>query len=451
MQGKRARILKKGITQNGPVLYWMQRAQRIQDNWSLLYACEYAKAQNQPVIIVFNLFPAFLDATLRQFDFMLKGLEEVATEAKSLNFEFLILFGDPVSNLSKFIHQNNISALFTDFNPLKLIRESKKALLEKIQIPVFEVDSSNIVPAWIASEKLEFAAYTLRPKIKKLLPEFLTEIPLLPIQKEKTPLINLDNLKRVFAADALSELKIDMTVLPVKWLIPGTKAALAVLDKFINTKIASYDVSRNDPNRQGQSDISPYLHFGQLSTQRVAWNIASLSAVPIESKEAYLEELIVRRELADNYCYYNSNYDNFNGFHQWAQKTLNEHRFDKREYIYTFEEFEHSKTHDPLWNAAQKQMVLDGKMHGFLRMYWAKKILEWTPSPEEAQAVAVYLNDKYELDGIDPNGYTGINWSIGGIHDRAWGERPVFGKIRFMNYAGCKRKFDVLSFQEKYS
>jgi deoxyribodipyrimidine photo-lyase len=193
------------------------------------------------------------------------------------------------------------------------------------------------------------------------------------------------------------------------------------------------------------------LHYGQVSAQRLAFQVQTLLGVNSESQEAYLEELIVRRELADNYCFYNSNYDNFNGFPDWAKKTLNEHRFDKREFLYSCDEFELAKTHDPLWNAAQNQMVRDGKMHGFLRMYWAKKILEWTPSPEEAQAIAIYLNDKYELDGIDPNGYTGINWSIGGVHDRAWTERPVFGKIRFMNYAGCKRKFDVIGFQEKYA
>lgn len=451
MQGKRARILKTGKQIQGPVLYWMQRAQRIQDNWSLLYAAEFAALKKQPLIIVFNLFPSFLDATLRQFDFMLKGLQEVALEAESLNLQFLILFGDPVLNLSQFISQNNISNLFTDFNPLKLIQENKKNLLAKIDIPVFEVDSSNIVPAWIASNKLEFAAYTLRPKIKKLLPEFLTDIPRLKKQLIPSPKLNLAKIETISADKALSKLKIDTTVLPVKWLIPGTQAATKLMESFLQSKLNSYNLDRNNPNLNGQSNMSPYLHYGQISAQRLAWQAKTLLGVNSESQEAYLEELIVRRELADNYCYYNSNYDNFNGFHDWAKKTLNEHRFDKREFTYDSEEFEHAKTHDPLWNAAQNQMVREGKMHGFLRMYWAKKILEWTPSPEEAQATAIYLNDKYELDGIDPNGYTGINWSIGGVHDRAWTERPVFGKIRFMNYAGCKRKFDVIGFQQKYA
>jgi len=158
--------------------------------------------------------------------------------------------------------------------------------------------------------------------------------------------------------------------------------------------------------------------------------------------------MIVRRELSDNFCEYEPNYDYFEGFHEWAKKTLNEHRNDEREYLYPKEQFEHADTHDPLWNAAQNQMMNKGKMHGYMRMYWAKKILEWSPNPEEAMQVAIDLNDKYELDGRDPNGYAGIAWSIGGIHDRAWFERPVYGKIRYMNYNGCKSKFNVKRYIE---
>jgi deoxyribodipyrimidine photo-lyase len=160
--------------------------------------------------------------------------------------------------------------------------------------------------------------------------------------------------------------------------------------------------------------------------------------------------MIIRRELSDNFCYFNKNYDSFEGFHPWAQESLNLHRKDKRDYIYTLDEFEHARTHDDLWNAAQLEMVNKGKMHGYMRMYWAKKILEWTKSPEDAMRTAIYLNDKYELDGRDPNGYTGISWSIGGVHDRPWFERPVYGKIRYMNYNGCAKKFDVKKYVDAY-
>lgn len=452
MLGERARILKSLKTENkGPVLYWMQRAQRIEDNWSLLYALEYAKKEDKPVVIIFNLFDSFLDATIRQFDFMLKGLEQVAVKAENLNIPFFILKGDVVSNLTRFISQNEVSALFTDFNPLRLIRESKDELVKNLDIPVFEVDSQNVIPVWIASPKLEFAAYTLRPKIKKLLPQFLTDMPKVKRQTLSAEKINLEDLPVLKPENAIGSVSADMSVLPVTWLKPGFEAGMHQLEEFIANKLLTYANDRNNPNLDGVSHMSPYIHYGQVSAQRIAWEVKSALAPNIESQEAYLEELIVRRELADNFCYYCLDYDKFNGFHAWAKKSLNERRFDKREFLYSCEDFEVAKTHDPLWNAAQNQLVKIGKMHGFMRMYWAKKILEWTSSPEEAQAIAIYLNDKYELDGIDPNGYTGIAWSIGGVHDRAWTERAVYGKIRYMNYNGCKRKFDVKAYEERWN
>ncbi|MCB0746671.1 MAG: deoxyribodipyrimidine photolyase, partial [Ignavibacteriae bacterium] len=244
-------------------------------------------------------------------------------------------------------------------------------------------------------------------------------------------------------------LKIDNSVKPIEEFTPGENAANKVLQNFIDIKLKKYSTYRNDPNKNGVSNISPYLHFGQISAQRIALILQQFENED-ESISSYLEELIIRRELSDNFCYYNSNYDNFDGFPDWAKLSLNQHRKDKREYVYTLEEFELAKTHDDLWNAAQLEMLNTGKMHGYMRMYWAKKILEWTKFPEQAMEFGIYLNDKYELDGRDPNGYVGLAWSIGGVHDRAWGERAVFGKIRYMNYNGCKRKFDVKNYINKY-
>ncbi|XP_061587460.1 deoxyribodipyrimidine photo-lyase-like [Cololabis saira] len=186
-----------------------------------------------------------------------------------------------------------------------------------------------------------------------------------------------------------------------------------------------------------------------LSAQRVALQVRRYGKAS-ESVPPFIEELVVRRELTDNFCFYNEKYDSVEGAYAWAQKTLQDHAGDKREYLYTREQLEKAQTHDKLWNGAQYQMVTEGKMHGFLRMYWAKKILEWTRSPEEALSIALYLNDRYELDGQDPNGFVGCMWSICGIHDQGWAERPVFGKIRFMNYKGCLRKFKVAEFERKY-
>jgi deoxyribodipyrimidine photo-lyase len=340
--------------------------------------------------------------------------------------------------------------LVTDFNPLRIKQQWKKQVNENIKIPFYEVDAHNIVPCWIASPKQEYGAYTIRPKIKKLLPEFLDEFPKVKKQKapspnslpKETPTEQEGNLK---CDELRKSLKIDLSVKEVDWIKSGEKAAINMLQNFITEKLHRYDSERNDPNSDSVSDLSPYLHFGQISSQRIALEVYK-SDCSDDSKEAFLEELIIRKELSDNFCFYNENYDSINSFPDWAKKTLNAHADDPREYLYSLKEFEEAKTHDDLWNAAQLQMVNTGKMHGYMRMYWCKKIYEWTRSAEEAMKFSIYLNDKYELDGRDPNGYTGIAWSIGGVHDRAWFERDVFGKIRYMNYNGCKSKFDVAQY-----
>jgi deoxyribodipyrimidine photo-lyase len=191
--------------------------------------------------------------------------------------------------------------------------------------------------------------------------------------------------------------------------------------------------------------MSPWLHFGQISPLVIALKVMKTQS---PGKEAYLEELIIRRELAMNYTYYNPFYDSFEGLNDWAKKTLKEHEKDKRPYRYSIDELEQAQTHDPYWNAAQEEMRITGKMHGYMRMYWGKKILEWMKSPEEAFSTALYLNNKYELDGRDPNGFAGIAWCFG-KHDRPWFERPIFGKIRYMNANGLKRKFNAEAYVDK--
>jgi len=246
-------------------------------------------------------------------------------------------------------------------------------------------------------------------------------------------------------------LEVDRTVGPVAGFVPGSKAAHDRLKAFCSPdRLAFFEKSRNDPCKEACSGLSPYIHSGQISAQRIAAEVEKCGEKAKQSFESFIEELVVRRELSDNFCFYNPDYDSLKGCSEWAQLTLKVHSADKREHIYTRAQFEAGKTHDDLWNAAQLQQVQDGKMHGFLRMYWAKKILEWSQTPDEALETAIYLNDRFALDGCDPNGYVGCMWSIGGIHDMGWTERPVFGKIRFMNYAGCKRKFTVPAFVIRY-
>jgi deoxyribodipyrimidine photo-lyase len=441
MKQERIRMLKNGERKNGPVLYWMSRDQRAQDNWALHYAQEMSLRSKVPLGVVFCLVPEFLEACIRQYGFMLKGLQETEEYLKEKKISFLLLEGLPFNTLPKFAHEHKISALVTDFDPLRIKTEWKRKVAKQIDVPFFEVDAHNIIPCWHASPKQEFAAYTFRPKIKRILDDFLEPFPRL--KKHSIP------WKAKHAATnwavVLKSLKVNREVEEIEWIKPGEKEGKKILKYFVKNKLSNYEKSKNDPNKDAPSDLSPYLHFGQISAQRIALEV--LKAGPQDqNRDAFLEELIIRRELADNYCYYNVDYDNFQGFPDWAKKTLNEHRKDKREHMYTYEQFEKGETHDALWNAAQKQMVKAGKMHGYMRMYWAKKILEWTDSPKQAQKIAIDLNDKYSLDGRDPNGYTGIAWSIGGVHDRAWFNRPIFGKIRFMSAKGAQSKFDVKSY-----
>jgi deoxyribodipyrimidine photo-lyase len=441
---KRARVHKEGKERRGPVAYWMSRDQRAHDNWALLYAQNLASERKVPLLVVFCLAPHFLGATLRQYAFMLAGLVEVAQELEAHRLPFHLLQGEPGQEIPKWVKAREVGLLVTDFDPLRIKREWKEFVAQGLDIPVWEVDAHNIVPCWLASPKEEWAAYTFRPKIHRALEEFLTPFPSLlkhpyPAGEQGTG-VEMDKL--------LDSLPLDRSVPPVDWLSPGEQAARQHLQRFLAKKLAHYDRDRNDPTRDGQSDLSPYLHFGQIAPQRVALEVRD-SRGPRDSKDAFLEELVVRRELSDNFCYYNQDYERFQGFPDWARKTLDDHRADEREYLYTLKEFEAARTHDPLWNAAQLEMVQRGKMHGYLRMYWAKKILEWTASPEEAQEVAIYLNDRHELDGRDPNGYVGIAWSLGGVHDRAWGERRIFGKVRYMSYKGAAGKFDVQAYIDK--
>ena len=435
---RRSRPLNDRPVGPGPIVYWMSRDQRVAGNWALLRAQALALETKSPLTVVFTLAPAFLGAPLRAYDFMLKGLAQVEARLAAAGISFHLLCGPPDETLPAFVATENAGAVVTDFDPLRLKNQWKTAVAKRLPVRLEEVDAHNIVPAWIASPKQEYGAYTLRPKIHKLLPDFLVEFP--PLQRHPFPWrkkgVPID------WARTLERLKPDVAVPAVSWIQPGEAAGAKTLGLFLKNRLERYSQKRNDPTLDGQSDLSPYLHFGQVSAQKVALEVRR-RAWDTESGQDFIEELIVRRELSDNFCLYNSSYDTFDGFPHWAKKSLDAHRRDKRPFLYKRYAFEQAATHDPLWNAAQTEMVKRGKMHGYMRMYWCKKILEWSATPEEAMATAIYLNDRYELDGRDPNGYAGIAWSIGGVHDRPWFNRPVIGQIRCMTANGCQSKFNV--------
>jgi deoxyribodipyrimidine photo-lyase len=444
MMEKRARLIQEGKMVKGPVVYWMSRDQRMHDNWALLYAQHIALGESAPLVVAFCLVPHFLEATIRQYIFMIKGLRELEAALHKKNITFILSKGSPEKEIPGLVKKLGAACLITDFDPLRIKRQWKAGVGKKLNIPCYEVDAHNIIPCWITSQKQEYAAYTIRPKIHRLLPEFIEKFP----SVKKHPFALKGKQPATKWQDVCSSLRIDRDVKEVEWLKPGEQAAKKLLKNFINRNLHLYESLRNDPNAEDQSNLSPYLHFGHIAAQRIALSVKE-SDTPKTDKDAFLEELIVRRELSDNFCFYNENYDSFEGFPLWAKTSLDKFRKKPREYIYSLEQFESGETHDALWNAAQREMVNKGKMHGYMRMYWAKKILEWTESPEQAMEIAIYLNDRYSLDGRDPNGYTGIAWSIGGVHDRAWNERRVFGKIRYMSYNGCNGKFDVKKYIER--
>ena len=436
---RRVRVLSDLPMKKGLVVYWMSRDQRINDNWALLYAQDLAIRKSVPLAVVFCLSPQFMGAGSRQYKFMLAGLKEVERDLTQLGIAFCLLYGDPTREIPRFLEEWGAGALVSDYSPLRVSRGWKNALAAGIALPFYEVDAHNIIPSWHASAKQEWAAYTFRPKVHRLLGEFLVDFPAMKRQEMRLP-GEVDNDWRRAEQSIEAEFVAD-----IKWLKPGASAARAVLDDFLSRKLSRYDKDRNDPTRDGQSNLSAYLHFGQISAQRAA--LQALSG-PTDAS-SFLEELVVRRELADNFCCYNPQYDSVSSFPAWAKETLRVHQKDRREHLYSLKELEKAETHDHLWNAAQKEMLLLGKMHGYLRMYWAKKILEWSQSPEDALQAAICLNDRYELDGRDPNGFAGMAWSIGGLHDRAWKEREIFGKVRYMSYNGLRSKFNVPSYIKK--
>jgi len=435
---RRIRTVSHGKRTEGPVIYLMTRDYRAEDNWALLYAQKTAKESKQALLVAVPVAADYPDASDRQVSFLTAGLIDTHEKLNALGIPMLVNEEPSVENVTALARETAAGTLICDFNPLRESQAWKSELAARVSIPILEVDAHNIVPVWEASDKLEYAAYTIRPKINRKLNDFLTPLPRLT--RHPFP-CDLTRLPRGWSTHPPAA---DHTKLPTQTAFAdsGERAARKILKNFLSKRLEKYGKDRNDPTKQAQSGLSVYLHFGQISAQRVALEAQRFDR-DVASQEAFLEELIVRRELSDNFCFYNPSYDSFKGFPSWAQQTLKDHRSDPRPYLYDVDSLEGADTHDGLWNAAQTQMVTTGKMHGYLRMYWAKKILEWTTSPEEAITRAIYLNNKYELDGHDPNGYVGVAWSIGGVHDRAWFERDVFGKVRYMSLSGCRRKFNV--------
>ncbi len=446
IQSERIQNLNEGDTRRGRyVLYWMQQSQRARCNHALEYAIRRANGLKLPLVVLFAITQRFPEANARHYAFMLEGLAETEAALRRRGIRLVIRVESPVTAATKLSKQ--AALLVTDRGYLRVQKRWRRRVAESVPCRMEQVEADVVVPVEVASGKEEYAARTIRPKIHRHLPRFLKGLEETKVERGSLRLPVEGEMGRG-TPPSLEKLRVGRGVGPVSALKGGASEAERLLGKFVSDKLGEFSQRRNDPSGDFVSHMSPYLHFGQISPLWIALNVIGWRGVRDAEKEAYLEELIVRRELSMNFCEYNPKYDSFEAVPEWARKTLRKHEKDGREYSYGVGELEGGKTHDPYWNAAQKEMVLTGKMQGYMRMYWGKKILEWLAEPGEAFGIALHLNNKYELDGRDPNSFAGVAWCFG-KHDRPWADRRVFGTVRYMSASGLERKFDIGAYVRK--
>ncbi len=426
------------------ILYWMQNAQRPDDNPALDYALRVAHSARLPVRVYFGLTPDFPEARRRHYRFMIEGLRETLAAFSRRGIAFTGHIGAPVPGLLRAARRARM--VVVDRGYLRVQREWRQQAADALTCPLHQIEGDVIVPVELASPRQEYAAATFRPKIHRLLPHFLVppDPPPEPLPgsapEGPSPEEFLGQADRL-----LNRMPDDGELQPASY-IGGPGEATRRLNRFLAESFRHYADDRNDPAQSHQSGLSPYLHFGQISPLRVALSVRDAGG---RNADAFLEELIVRRELAANYVFYQPAYDRFEGLPEWARTQLTRHARDRRDPLYSLADLESGRTHDPYWNAAQAEMRRTGKMHGYLRMYWGKQILAWSPTPEEAFRRALALNNRYLLDGRDPNGFAGVAWCFG-LHDRPWAQRPIFGSVRSMTASGLERKFDMAPYLERH-
>lgn len=408
------------------VLYWAQVNRRVAFNHGLAYAVELANRAGLPVLFYEGLTYDYPHASDRLHTFILEGIPDNERECRRLGIGYLFYRRRRAKDPNDLVYRlaRDAAALVTDDYPLWPCKQYNASVPGKIAIPYYAVDSSCIVPMSCFAKR-EYAAYTIRPKIRKLLPKYLNPVPRIRV-------------RHPFIA------KLPDAPGPVA-SAGGSSIAHQKLRYFLKHNLRRYANSSKQPSENATSGLSPYLHFGHISALEVALAVRHYALENKLLPDEFLEELIVRRELAFNFARFAENPASLDSLPAWARKTLSAHARDKREFLYSRDQFEQAQTHDVLWNAAQQELLVTGKIHGYYRMYWGKKIIEWSRTPEEALATAIYLNDHYALDGRDPNSYANILWCFG-MHDRPWVERPVFGQVRYMSYEGMRRKTDVDSY-----
>jgi deoxyribodipyrimidine photo-lyase len=432
------------------VLYWMQMYKRSSHNHALTFAIRKANELKLPLVVYEGLKYYYPWASDRIHTFILEGVEQKRHTFDRLGIRYIFYLQKDEHSPKQTVGRlaKDAACIVTDDYPCFIIPEHNLRIAQRATVPVFAVDSNGVIPM-SKFEKEEYAAYTIRPKIRKLLPDYLKAFSEDRVEIEAGDL-EVDSPETVVTDDNIaalvSECDIDHSVKPSAYYRGGTTNGRARLKKFVEEILPDYDTARSKPDRDGSSRLSAYLHFGFLSPLEIALAVRDSDA-PQRAKDACLEELIVRRELSFNFTRHNPNYDSLASLPAWAHKTMREHIDDERQFNYSLEELENAETHDELWNSAQREMVATGEMHNYVRMLWGKNVIAWSPSYEIAFETLVHLNNKYCLDGRDPNSYAGILWCFG-KHDRPWMERPVFGTIRYMTSGSTGKKFDSKKYIE---
>ena len=428
------------------VVYWMQRAMRIVDNPALDLAIEAGNLLGLPVMVYFQVIPSYPGANLRHYYFLQQGLRDVELDAAERGVGFVVR-RSPENSLEAFLEEVEAALLIGDENPCREPERWRQVLAKRLKLPYWTVDADVVVPSQIFNRSFVLLHH-FRPHLKVVLPNYLIK------PQNFTPFFPWKPWKKLDSFSLEQDItagfsKLDRHIGPVDRFTGGTHAALGRLRAFVNLELRYYEVTRNHPEVKGTSRLSPYLHFGNIGPITVALAVKKAigeGKATAEAAEKFLDQLIGWRELAVLFVRHEPNYDNWECAAPWAKKSLLDHADDPREHRYTLDQLERAETADELWNSAQREMVITGWMHNYMRMYWAKKILEWAPDPARAYEWAVSLNDRYQLDGRDPNGYAGIAWAIVGRHDRPWFNRPIFGLVRAMSGASTARKFDAAEY-----
>jgi len=427
------------------VLYWMQQSQRARFNHALEYAVHRANRAGLGVVVGFALADDYPEANLRHYTFMLEGLRETREELAGRGIGMVVRRGAPPAVATALGRE--AALIVCDRGYLRHQRAWREQVARAAACPVVQVESDVLVPVETAAATAQIGARTLRPRIHRVLADYRIDLPSAPVNVA-TLSHGLETMAMDDIATVLNSLAIDRSVGAVSGFYRGgATEARRRFDAFVEHRLARYAANHNQPQTGDTSGLSAYLHFGQISALELVLAL-DRAGKPTPASQAFVEQLVVRRELACNFTHFTPDYDAYTCIPAWAGASLAAQVRAPRPHRYTARQLENAQTHDPYWNAAMREMACTGHMHTHMRMYWGKKILEWSPSPEEGFALSLALNNKYFLDGRDPNSYAGVAW-IYGVHDRAWPSRPIFGKVRAMMASGLERKCDIKAYVDR--